>query len=234
MKGLISEGAGGGLRGRPAGADRLLRDRVHATDDLVDPCYPQRYEATARHEVNDGVRPADEERPRARPDGVELSLRGRHRQLTPAGMEHLTYIARRRPQPGPGGVPADGPGRGLRPGQARTRLVRGPRRPGHQARRRRSRSSCGARRPAGRWTFQVRGPRPGRAGQRVDSASTRSVLLKNNSLPRRSLPTGGGGGGGGRRRRRRQLTDGGWRHAVAASHSLRSRERPVDHQDSHP
>jgi len=44
-------------------------------------------------------RPAIAQWARARPDGVELPVRAGTDRLTPGGMEHLGFLARRRPVP---------------------------------------------------------------------------------------------------------------------------------------
>jgi hypothetical protein len=69
--------------------------------DLVDPCYPQRYRYMAETEVHQAFDPQVS-------NGHVLDQtiwnyhfeRGTDR-LTPGGMEHLAYLARRRPAPDP-------------------------------------------------------------------------------------------------------------------------------------
>jgi hypothetical protein len=69
--------------------------------DLVDPCYPQRYEYMARHEVHDALTP------QVRNGHVlDQTVWNYHfdegtARLTTSGQEHLKYIARRRPSADP-------------------------------------------------------------------------------------------------------------------------------------
>jgi hypothetical protein len=70
-------------------------------DDLVDPCYPQRYEAMARHELNEAMAPQ-----MINGHVLEQGVYDEHFEagtdkLTPGGQEHLKYLARRRPHADP-------------------------------------------------------------------------------------------------------------------------------------
>jgi hypothetical protein len=69
--------------------------------DLVDPCYPQRYEYQSRQEVHQSFGPQVN-------NGhvLDQTIWNYHFEpgtatLTPAGIEHLAYLARRRPCPDP-------------------------------------------------------------------------------------------------------------------------------------
>jgi hypothetical protein len=69
--------------------------------DLVDPCYPQRYNAMARHEVNEAMAPQ-----MANGHVLDQTVWDEHFEagtdkLTPGGMEQLKIIARRRPHADP-------------------------------------------------------------------------------------------------------------------------------------
>jgi hypothetical protein len=69
--------------------------------DIVDPCYPQRYEFAARHEVVDAFAPAV-----LNGHVLEQTIWNYHFEtgtaiLTPGGMDRLAYLARRRPCPDP-------------------------------------------------------------------------------------------------------------------------------------
>src|SRR5436190_5624671 len=71
----------------------------HDYRDLVDPCYPERYEYAARQEVHGALAPQVN-------NGhvLDQTLWNYHFEagtdkLTPGGMQHLAYLARRRPAP---------------------------------------------------------------------------------------------------------------------------------------
>jgi len=95
MKGLITRSvtmlwATGGL---------ALAGGCDAYHNLVDPCYPQRYEYAARQEVNAAMAPQV-----ANGHVLDQTVWDYHfepgtSRLTPGGMEHLAYLARRRPCP---------------------------------------------------------------------------------------------------------------------------------------
>ena len=70
-------------------------------DDIVDPCYPQRYEAMARREVNQATAPQ-----MANGHVLDQTIWDEHFEagtdkLTPGGLEHLKVLARRRPHADP-------------------------------------------------------------------------------------------------------------------------------------
>jgi len=69
----------------------------HAYRDLVDPCYPERYEYMARQEVNGAFAPQV-----SNGHVLDQTIWNYHFEagtdrLTPGGLEHLAYLARRRP-----------------------------------------------------------------------------------------------------------------------------------------
>jgi hypothetical protein len=94
MKGLITKAlAGVGLLALAG-----CCDTGWGYDDLVDRCYPQRYEAMARREVNEAMAPQ-----LANGHVLDQTVFDEHFEdgtdkLTPGGLEHLKTIARRRPQ----------------------------------------------------------------------------------------------------------------------------------------
>ena len=68
-------------------------------DELYDPCYPQRYECAAKHEVQAAFGPEV-----CNGHVLDQTIWNTHFEtgtdrLTPGGMDHLAYIARRRPAP---------------------------------------------------------------------------------------------------------------------------------------
>ena len=85
--------------------------------DLVDPCYPERYNYQARQEVVASYTPQVQNGHVLDQTVWNYDFEAGTDRLTGGGLEHLAYLARRRPQPDPVVYPADGPGRGLRPGQ---------------------------------------------------------------------------------------------------------------------
>ena len=69
--------------------------------DLVDPCYPERYEYMARQEVNGAFAPQV-----SNGHVLDQTIWNYHFEagtdrLTPGGLEHLAYLARRRPAADP-------------------------------------------------------------------------------------------------------------------------------------
>jgi hypothetical protein len=71
----------------------------YTCSDFIDPCWPERYEAMARSEVREGAAPQVN-------NGHVLDQTIWNGQfelgsdkLTPGGMDHLDYLARRRPAP---------------------------------------------------------------------------------------------------------------------------------------
>ena len=69
--------------------------------DLVDPCYPARYDAQARHEVADSYAPQIANGHVLDQTVWNSDFEAGTDKLTGGGMEHLAYMARRRPQPDP-------------------------------------------------------------------------------------------------------------------------------------
>jgi hypothetical protein len=70
-------------------------------DNLVDPCYPQRYEAAARHEVNEAMAPQLMNGHILDQSLWDDAFEAGTDKLTPGGMEHLKILARRRPHADP-------------------------------------------------------------------------------------------------------------------------------------
>jgi uncharacterized membrane protein YgcG len=96
MKGLISKA----LTVLVLGASVLGTGCVH-TQNCYDPCYPDRYEATSRQEVNDAFTPQV-----MNGHILDQTVWNEHFEpgtdrLTAAGLQHLAYLARRRPQADP-------------------------------------------------------------------------------------------------------------------------------------
>src|SRR5437867_1886311 len=67
--------------------------------DIVDPCYPQRYEFVARQEVGAAFAPQVFNGHVLDQTIWNYQFEGGTDKLTPGGMEHLAYLARRRPFP---------------------------------------------------------------------------------------------------------------------------------------
>jgi len=67
--------------------------------DLVDPCYPERYEFAARKEVHEGFVPQVQNGHILDQTIWNWMFYPGKEQLHPSGMEHLTYLIRRRPAP---------------------------------------------------------------------------------------------------------------------------------------
>ena len=67
--------------------------------DIVDPCYPQRYEYAARMEVNQAFAPQVRNGHVLDQTLWNYEFEPGTARLTPGGMEHLAYLARRRPTP---------------------------------------------------------------------------------------------------------------------------------------
>jgi hypothetical protein len=67
--------------------------------DLVDPCYPQRYEYASRMEVNQALAPQVRNGHILDQTVWNYEFEQGTPKLTPGGMEHLAYLARRRPTP---------------------------------------------------------------------------------------------------------------------------------------
>jgi hypothetical protein len=69
--------------------------------DLVDPCYPQRYEFAARQEVKQAFCPQVQNGHILDQTVWNYHFEPGTATLTAAGFEHLSYLARRRPCPDP-------------------------------------------------------------------------------------------------------------------------------------
>jgi hypothetical protein len=84
-----------------AGAGLAAAGGCYGYRDLVDPCYPQRYTFQAREEVKAACGPAV-----LNGHVLDQTVWNYHFEpgtatLTPAGLEHLAYLGRRRPCPDP-------------------------------------------------------------------------------------------------------------------------------------
>jgi hypothetical protein len=98
MKGIIAKtvmvaGMASGLLGITSGCDHY--------HDLVDPCYPQRYEYAARVEVNQSFAPQVHNGHVLDQTVWNYEFEPGSARLTRGGEEHLAYLARRRPIPDP-------------------------------------------------------------------------------------------------------------------------------------
>ena len=69
--------------------------------DLVDPCYPQRYEYAARREVIANFCPQVQNGHVLDQTVWNCHFEAGTDRLTPGGLDHLAYLARRRPHPDP-------------------------------------------------------------------------------------------------------------------------------------
>jgi hypothetical protein len=67
--------------------------------DIVDPCYPQRYEYAARMEVNQALAPQVRNGHILEQTVWNYEFEPGTARLTAGGMDHLAYLARRRPAP---------------------------------------------------------------------------------------------------------------------------------------
>jgi hypothetical protein len=70
-------------------------------NSLYDPCYPQRYEAMARQEVGELLGPQEQNGHVLDQTVWNYHFETGSDRLTAGGLEHLAYLARRRPQPDP-------------------------------------------------------------------------------------------------------------------------------------
>jgi hypothetical protein len=68
-------------------------------DDLVDPCYPQRYVSMARHEVNEASAPQIHNGHILDQTVWNWMFEPGSDRLLPGGLDHLAYLTRRRPAP---------------------------------------------------------------------------------------------------------------------------------------
>ena len=69
--------------------------------DLVDPCYPERYEFAARKAVHEGIAPQVQNGHILDQTIWNWMFYPGTDRLHPAGIDHLTYLIRRRPAPDP-------------------------------------------------------------------------------------------------------------------------------------
>lgn len=83
------------------GSSLVLAGGCVTYHDLVDSCYPQRYECAARHEVEAAFGPQVYNGHVLDQTVWNDMFEAGTDQLTPGGMDHLAYIARRRPVPDP-------------------------------------------------------------------------------------------------------------------------------------
>src|SRR5437660_186226 len=84
-----------------AGGTMTALGGCYGYHDLVDPCYPQRYEYAARTEVRESFAPQVANGHVLDQTVWNWQFESGTAVLTPAGMEHLAYLARRRPAPDP-------------------------------------------------------------------------------------------------------------------------------------
>ncbi|SRR6266540_1327066 len=73
----------------------------HTYRDLVDPCYPERYEYQARSEANGAFAPQVSNGHVLDQTIWNYHFEAGSDRLTPGALEHLAYLARRRPTPDP-------------------------------------------------------------------------------------------------------------------------------------
>jgi uncharacterized membrane protein YgcG len=96
MKGLMAKTvlaiSCAGLLGALGGCDTLY-------NNCVDPCYPQRYEAMARQEVGELTAPQIQNGHVLDQTVWNYHFETGTDRLTAGGLEHLAYLARRRPAP---------------------------------------------------------------------------------------------------------------------------------------
>ena len=190
-----------------------------ATATCVDPCWPERYNYMARQDGRRRLRRPGAERPRPRPDDLELPLRARRgTDQADAGRPGAPEVpgpppAAARPARSSCRRPRTSPM--TRPARRSSPQARG--RPGHAARRGRSRSYLTAQtaRPAGR--LRGRRPRPGRRRPHAGALPMRSAAISGSAAAAPAARAAGpaapaaaavGGASGGRGRRRPAGGDG--------------------------
>src|SRR5262249_55662804 len=78
-----------------------LSSGCDAYRNIVDPCYPQRYEFQSRREVVSAIAPQVLNGHVLDQTVWNYQFESGTDKLTPGGMEHLAYLARRRPAPDP-------------------------------------------------------------------------------------------------------------------------------------
>jgi hypothetical protein len=97
MKGFIMRAAAVlGLAGATVGGLGC-----YSYGDLVDPCYPERYEFAARKEVNAAFAPQVQNGHVLDQTVWNYHFEAGTDRLTAGGLDHLAYLARRRPHPDP-------------------------------------------------------------------------------------------------------------------------------------
>src|SRR5438552_461220 len=69
--------------------------------DLVDPCYPDRYNYAAKQEVKEAFAPQMQNGHILDQTVWNYHFEAGTAKLTPGGMDYLAYLARRRPAPDP-------------------------------------------------------------------------------------------------------------------------------------
>jgi hypothetical protein len=84
-----------------AGGGILAAGGCNGYQDLVDPCYPARYNFAARQEVKQSFAPQVQNGHILDQTVWNYHFETGTANLTPGGMEHLAYLARRRPTPDP-------------------------------------------------------------------------------------------------------------------------------------
>jgi hypothetical protein len=94
MKGFMNKAAGVWLTGGLA-----LVGGCHTYQNLVDPCYPQRYEYMARQEVYGALAPQVANGHVLDQTVWNYDFEQGSDRLTPGGMAHLNYLVQRRPAP---------------------------------------------------------------------------------------------------------------------------------------
>ena len=94
MKGLIRKAAAALCCFAGAGGLGCVTYR-----DLVDPCYPERYNSEARKEVVASYAPQEQNGHVLDQTVWNYDFEPGRETLTGGGLEHLAYLARRRPQP---------------------------------------------------------------------------------------------------------------------------------------
>jgi hypothetical protein len=161
--------------------------------DLVDICYPQRYEAMSRREVNEAMAPQLNNGHVLDQTVWDDYFEAGTDKLTPGGQEHLKYLARRRPHADP-----------VIYLQAAQDVTYDPAHPEAYVKARADLNNkrvqaietfLGAYTAAAPESFRVVVHDPGEVGQSAVGVA-RSVLLMHNSY-QGALPTGAAGAGGG-------------------------------------
>jgi hypothetical protein len=93
MKGLITKGL------LALGGAAALGSGLGCYRDLVDPCYPDRYQYMARQEVRAAIAPQVQNGHVLDQTVWNYHFEAGTDKLTPGGQNHLAYLARRRPAP---------------------------------------------------------------------------------------------------------------------------------------